>query len=187
LSCYYTPACFAVHKNNTSLKSPADLAGKRIGVCSGSSYEAYLEGKYNPPEGFERKYPPPASPNIRPYATDSDALEDLALGDGVRLDAIMIALPIVHLASAKGKPLRVLGDPAFLEPNAFALDRMRSGPSDVMLAKLNGIIARMHFEEAKQVCTCGRALRGHSMKWFMVDLSDRAAFAPTVGEGQKTP
>ncbi len=38
---YTTPAVFYVHADNTSITTAADLSGKRIGVCSGCTYESY--------------------------------------------------------------------------------------------------------------------------------------------------
>ena len=41
---YYTPASIAVHKDNTTINDlTTDLDGKKIGVCSGCTYEAFLE------------------------------------------------------------------------------------------------------------------------------------------------
>jgi polar amino acid transport system substrate-binding protein len=80
---------------------------------------------------------------VRPYSTDSEAIQDLALGDGVRLDAAMSAVPTLQEAIDTGQPLKLLGEPAFYEPLSFALDKSR-GPSDKMLAKLNEIVAEMH-------------------------------------------
>ena len=41
---YATSAAFFVHSDNTSYSSPSDLSGKRIGTCSGCTYQSYLEG-----------------------------------------------------------------------------------------------------------------------------------------------
>jgi len=44
--------------------------------------------------------------------------------------------------STGGAPLKLLGDPAFYEPEVFALDQAR-GPSTNLLEALNDIIASM--------------------------------------------
>src|SRR5512139_1979675 len=41
---YTTPAAFFVHKNNTTFTKPEDLSGKKVGSCSGCTYESYLDG-----------------------------------------------------------------------------------------------------------------------------------------------
>ena len=139
---YYTPASFAVHKDNTSIKSPADLTGKSVGLGTATTYEAYLAGSLKI-MGGEIMYDPPAGLNVKPYTTDAEAIQDLALGDGTRLDAVMSAQPTIQSAIASGQPLKYIGTPAFYEPLAFALDKSR-GPSDQMLAKLNETIKAMH-------------------------------------------
>jgi His/Glu/Gln/Arg/opine family amino acid ABC transporter permease subunit len=139
---YYSPAAFAVHKDNTTLSIPADLAGKRVGVCAGSTYESYLEGKLVLRGGGRIAYDPPKGVVVRPYESDGDAYQDLVHGDGVRLDAVLMAKPMLEQIVREGKPLEVRFDPPFYEALAFALDKAR-GPSDMMLAKLNEIIAAM--------------------------------------------
>ncbi len=139
---YYVPASFAVHKDNTDILTPDDLAGKKVGLGTATTYEDYLNGTLQI-MGGEIMYDPPKGLELAPYPTDGDAIQDLALGDGVRLDAVMSAQPTIQSAIDSGVPLKYVGTPAFYEPLAFALDKSR-GPSDKMLAKLNEIIAEMH-------------------------------------------
>jgi len=112
-SYYYTPAAFAVHKDNTTIASPADLAGKTIGLGTATTYEAYLNGSLKI-MGGEVMYDPPADLTVKPYTTDAEAIQDLALGDGTRLDAVMSAQPTIQAAIASGVPLKYIGTPAFL-------------------------------------------------------------------------
>ncbi|MGC9335205.1 MAG: ABC transporter substrate-binding protein, partial [Anaerolineae bacterium] len=139
---YYTPASFAVHKDNTTITQVSDLSGKTVGLGTATTYEAYLDGTLAI-MGGQVMYEPPSGINVQPYATDAEAIEDLSLGDGVRLDAVMSAQPTIQNAIDGGLPLKYIGTPAFYEPLAFALDKSR-GPSDKMLAKLNEVIAGMH-------------------------------------------
>ncbi len=139
---YYTPASFAVHKDNTTIKSPSDLTGKNVGLGTATTYELYLNGTLKI-MGGEIMYDPPAGLTVKPYTTDAEAIQDLALGDGTRLDAVMSAQPTIQSAIASGVPLKYVGTPAFYEPLAFALDKSR-GASDQMLAKLNETIKAMH-------------------------------------------
>lgn len=139
---YYTPASFAVHRDNTDIQSPEDLAGKTLGLGTATTYEAYLEGTLAI-MGGQIMYDPPAGIEIQPYSTDAESIEDLQLGDGVRLDAVMSAQPTIQNAIDQGLPLKYVGTPAFYEPLAFALDKSRA-PADQMLARLNEVIAEMH-------------------------------------------
>ncbi len=167
---YYTPASFAVHKDNTTIKTPADLSGKTVGLGTATTYEAYLGGTLKI-MGGEIMYDPPPGVIVKPYTTDAEAIQDLALGDGVRLDAVMSAQPTIQQAIDSGVPLKYVGTPAFYEPLAFALDKSR-GPSDKMLAKLNEIIKAMHEDGT---------LTKLSMKWYGIDLTT------LVKPGEATP
>ena len=141
---YYTPAGFAVHTDNTSFSSVDDLAGATIGVGTETTYERWLNKDLTIAiEGYDVVFADWEAGEIRPYSTDSEAVQDLALGDGVRLDTVMSAVPTLQEAIDTGQPLKLLGEPAFYEPLSFALDKGR-GPSDKMLDKLNEIVAEMH-------------------------------------------
>ena len=166
---YFTPASFAVHKDNTTINTPADLAGKNVGLGSATTYEDYLNGKLSM-MGGEIMYDPPSGIKIKAYTTDAEAIQDLALGDGVRLDAVMTAQPTLQSAIDSGTPLKYLGTPAYYEPLVFSLDKAR-GPSDKLIAELNAGLKAMH-EEGK--------LTELSMKWYGIDLT-------TLVEAGETP
>jgi peptide/nickel transport system substrate-binding protein len=157
---YYTPASFAVHQDNTDIQTVADLAGKNLGLGTATTYESYLEGTLSI-MGGEVMYDPPSGIEITPYTTDQEAIQDLALGDGVRLDAVMSAQPTIQSAIDSGIRLKYIGTPAFYEPLAFALDRSR-GASDKMLAKLNEVLAEMHADGT---------LTEFSLTWYGVDIT----------------
>jgi polar amino acid transport system substrate-binding protein len=141
---YYTPAGFAVHADNTTFQTVEDLDGARIGVGTETTYERWLNRELTIAiPGYTINYGDWNAGLIRPYSTDAEAIQDLGLGDGVRLDAAMSAIPTLQEAINTGQPLKLLGDPAFYEPLSFALDKNR-GESDKMLARLNEILAEMH-------------------------------------------
>jgi polar amino acid transport system substrate-binding protein len=117
---YYIPASFIVYKNS-SLKTIEALAGKRIGVGTATTYQAYLEGHLTL-TGENILTPAPAARAV-PYATDQLGLQDLALGDGVRLDAVLTSLPFAEYQIRIGQPFRVLGHPVFYEDAAIAIDK----------------------------------------------------------------
>ncbi len=173
---YYTPAAFAVHKENTSIASVDDLTGKKVGFGTATTYDDYLSGKLSM-MGGQIMYDPPAGVEVKPYSTDQEAIQDLALGDGVRLDAVMSAQPTLQGAIEEGIPLKYVGTPAFYEPLAFALDKNR-GASDKMVAKLNEILAAMHADNT---------LTNLSVKWYGIDITKMVAPGeeepPTTGGG----
>jgi len=152
---YFTPAGFAVHKD-AKTKSISDLNGKVIGVVSTSTYHRYLQKNLNidalgtPP--FEYQVTPG---DIRLYG-DVNEFDDLALGEGVRLDAIMQSLPVIKQAIAKGIPVKTLGAPVFYEPLAIAIDK-----GDAQFGnKIAGIIETMKADGS---------LTAFSLKWHGAD------------------
>jgi polar amino acid transport system substrate-binding protein len=137
---YFTPAALAVHADSAAA-APADLNGKAIGVGTATTYEQYLKGDLV----IDAEGAPPfdylvEGADIRTYDTDSLALDDLRLGDGVRLDAALTALPTIKGAIDAGYPLKVVGEPLFMEPLAVAIDK---GDAE-LAAKLAEIVGAMH-------------------------------------------
>ena len=157
---YYVPAAFAVHKDNTTITSEADFADKKVGLGTATTYEDYLNGVLSMLSG-EIVYDPPAVGEIVAYSTDQEAVQDLALGDGTRLDVVMTSQSTIDGAIAEGVPIKQVGTPAFYEGLVFALDKNR-GPSDKLVAKLNEIVAAMHADGT---------LKELSLKWFGVDYT----------------
>ena len=88
---YATPTVFLLHKENTTFKKAADLSGKRIGVCVGCTFEAYLMGTLQIP-GEKVEYQIQKA-QIVAYENEEPAIEDLSTGDGVKLDAVLTILP----------------------------------------------------------------------------------------------
>ena len=143
---YSTPAQFAVHKDNTTIKSLKDLAGKRIGVGTETTYDRYLN-KDLELVGVKIEYQDWSAGKITTYPTDANAIENLALGDGVRIDALITAKPTIFEAMKSGCgggcPLKMLGEPVFYEILSFALDKSRPN-SESLLKRLNEIINSMY-------------------------------------------
>lgn len=160
---YTTPAQVFVHKD-AKYAGVEQLAGKRIGVCGGCTYEHYLDGTLTMPGvTVESKI---KEPQIKTYETDLYALEDLALGDGVRLDAVLTALPTGLEAIKKGMPLKPLGDPVYYEYLAAAVDRKASKDPKPFVQEVSRIIQEMHRDGT---------LKQLSLKHYGVDLASPAA------------
>ncbi len=143
---YSTPAQFAVHKDNTTIKSLKDLAGKHIGVATETTYDRYLARDLEL-VGVEMKYQDWNARKITTYPTDANAIEDLALGDGVRIDALLTAKPTIFqgikAGCGGGCPIKMLGDPVYYEHLSVALDKSRPN-SEPLLKKLNQILSSMY-------------------------------------------
>jgi len=143
---YSSPAQFAVHKDNTTIKKLSDLAGKKIGVASETTNERYLEHNLKI-EDVKIVYPDWKPGELKTYPTDANHIEDLALGDGVRLDAVFTSRQTLAAAiesgCGKGCPIKMIGEPPYYEPLSFALDKSRPN-SETLLARLNEILKGMY-------------------------------------------
>jgi polar amino acid transport system substrate-binding protein len=138
---YFVPAAFVVHKDSKAT-SPSQLAGKRIGVASATTYLAYLRNQL-PGDVEPILVRPPAGTRPMSYSTDQLALQDLALGNGTRLDAVLTAMPTAIAAIRGGAPLRIIKGAAFYEDDAIALDKHAEDPPAPLLAALDDAIAEM--------------------------------------------
>ncbi len=161
---YTTPAAFFVHVDNTSFSGPADLSGATIGVCAGCTYESYLNKNLEIPGVTIDFIVDDAT--IQVYDTDTSALQDLALGDGTRLDAVLTAQPTGEGVIADGLPLKQLGDPVYFEYLAGAVDKASGKDPVSLVQKVNEVINAMHADGT---------LRALSEEYYGLDLTAAAA------------
>jgi polar amino acid transport system substrate-binding protein len=161
---YYTPASVAVHADNTSITDIAtDLDGATIGVCGSCSYDFYLQKNLHIQiPGYEFDYQIDDA-DIRTYDTDTTAIRDLSLGDGVRLDAAISATPTLQGAIDAGEPIKLVGEPLFYEPLAVAFDKGASLDPTSLVERVSAIIDEMHADGT---------LTDLSMKWYGEDLTE---------------
>ena len=158
---YYTPASIAVNADNTSIKDlTTDLDGKKVCVGSSTTYESFLEQQLNIP-GYSFDYVID-DPQIITYATDTDALDNLALGDGVRCDAAMTATPTIDQFIADGGAVKNVGGPLYGEPLAIAFDKASPIDNASLVAAVSAIIDEMHADGT---------LTALSMKWYGEDIT----------------
>jgi polar amino acid transport system substrate-binding protein len=78
------------------------------------------------------------------YENEDPAIDDLLLGDGVKLDAVMTLLPKAHSAIADGKPVRLLDERLFVAYASVTLDRSASRSNGRLWSELNRIIFDLH-------------------------------------------
>lgn len=114
---YYSPYVYVLHKDSKVAKLQ-ELNGKVIGVETATTSEDFIRRQLEidapglPP--IEYKIEPG---EIRTYADSMLPFDDLRLGDGVRVDAVIAPEQTALNAIKNGYPLRVLeGEYAFREP-----------------------------------------------------------------------
>ena len=121
---YQSPAVIVVNAKDNDIRASKDLSGKKVGVISASTYEAYLN-KNLVIEGAEDK--PLSYPfdnvQVAPYDNETVAFQDLALGTGVRLDAMVTNLITARERIAQDPRFKIAGDTLYAEPNVVAIEK----------------------------------------------------------------
>lgn len=125
LQYYSSPAIVVVNADNNDIKSAADLNGKKVGAQSGTTYEKYIMKDLTIDiPGAEKVTYPFTELSPVPYDSEDTAFQDLALGTGKRLDAIvsnyLTAIDRVKKAPDKFK---IVGDSLFGEPIWISVDK----------------------------------------------------------------
>ncbi|MDH6232180.1 polar amino acid transport system substrate-binding protein [Mesorhizobium soli] len=154
---YYTIGVLAVHRDNTSIHTPADASGKRIGALKASKYDQYLRRQ---PFGIVGV--PPITykienPTIVNFDHEDDVFSALAKGDGVELDGFVNDVPIVMSLIKEGKPFKIIGQPLYHTPSAVAIL-----PGDPELADL--------LAKTVEAMRADGTLSKLSTKWFEYDM-----------------
>ncbi len=155
---YYSPYVFAVNKSSAATRIE-DLNGKVIGVETGTTSEDYIRRRLR----IDAPDAPPVNylvtpGEIRTYADSMLPFDDLRLGDGVRIDAVIAPEQTVLRAIQNGYPLRVLPGYAFREPLTVITDR--GNPK--WTAKVAAIVAAMRADGTLGTLTT---------KWYGKDYS----------------
>jgi len=161
---YTTPAAFFVHKDNTSFTMPSDLSGKKVGACSGCTYDAYIAGTLTIPGETINFVVQNAE--FKGYDTDLYALQDLALGDGIRLDAVLTAQPTGAGEINGGQPFKQLGEPVYFEYLAGAIDKSSTPDPVPFVKKVSEVILGLETDGT---------LAQFSNKYYGLDLATAAA------------
>jgi len=160
---YYTPASFAVHESNTSIQNvDTDLDGKKVCVGVSTTYQDYLKGSLVLGAGAPDFEFVVDNPHILTFNTDTDALYQLSLGDGVRCDAAMSAQPTIQAYIDDGGPIKLVGDPLYYEPLSIAFDKNDPVDNTSLVDAVSKIVEDMHADGT---------LTDLSMKWYGADLT----------------
>jgi polar amino acid transport system substrate-binding protein len=154
---YYTPAAIAVSTDNTSITGPGDLTGKTVCVGVSTTYQDYVQGTLKlgsgaPPFDFQI-----SGANLQTYTTDTDALDNLALGDGVRCDAAISAQQTIQGYIDDGGKIKLVGDPLYYEPLSIAFDKNDPSNAQSLSDAVSNIIDDMHADGT---------LSALSKKWY---------------------
>ena len=159
---YYAPAQFAVHKDDQAIKTLADFSGKTVGVGIATTYETYLNpNMFLTLSGGERIVCQVKGVNAKTYPTDMWAIQDLALGDGLRLDGVLSSQYVIFAAMKRGIPIKPVGAPVYYEPIAAASDKARPGSAE-FIETISQILQAMHDDG-----TLGKL----ALKWYGVHVT----------------
>jgi len=156
---YYSPYVFVVHKDSKAA-SRDDLNGKKIGVETGTTSEDYINRRLEIDAPGIAPIQYTLTPGeVRTYADSMLPFDDLRLGDGVRIHAVIAPEQTAQNAIKNRYPVKILpGDAAFKEPLVVVTDK---GDPE-WTAKLGSIIQSM-----KDDGTLGKL----TTKWYGSDYS----------------
>lgn len=155
---HYGLGALAVHKDNTTIKTPKDASGKRIGALKAANYEMYLRR-----QPFGIKDMPPVTykiddPVVITFDDEQAVFNALAKGDGIELDGLVNYLPVIMALIRKGEPFKIVGQPLYHVPQSVSV--LPGDPE--FAARLTEIIDGM-----RQDGTLSKL----SLKWFEVDVT----------------
>lgn len=124
---YAAPAIIVVNAANTTIKSAADLDGKKVGAQAGSTYEKYANRELTiqiPGVADVKVDFPFAQADTVPYDSEDTAFQDLALGDGTRLDAVVSNyIAAKERVDKSGGRFRIVEGDLYAEPIWVAVDK----------------------------------------------------------------
>jgi polar amino acid transport system substrate-binding protein len=121
---YSAPAVLITNATGSAINKVSDIDGKRIAIEQGSSYERYLQKDLVIGFGAKPIQYPFKQVQALPYSSEDLAYQDLALGYGKRVDAIVSNLVTANKRiSANPGKYQIIGQPLYEEPNWVAVDK----------------------------------------------------------------
>ncbi len=158
---YYSYSGQLAARAGSGITSINDVAGKAVCVASGTTYEDYLTGKISIPDS-DIKVPAPANVQVVSLSTDSECAQAIQAGR-TDFDVFMTSATVIDKAIQDGIPVVKVGEPAYVEKLAVALDKKSSKDPQSLLDAISKIITDMHSDGT---------LSKSSMKWYDgVDLT----------------
>ena len=148
----------AIHRDNTTINTPAEASGKRIGALAGSQYEYYLK-RISPGiigvTDFSYKID---NPVIVDFEHEEDVFAAMEKGDGVEIDGFVNLLPAVMALIKEGKPFKIVGQPLYRVPHAVAI----LPGDDEFASAIKKTVDEMHADGT---------LSKLSLQWYNFDLT----------------
>ena len=121
---YSAPAVLITNATGSAINKVSDIDGKRIAIEQGSSYERYLQKDLVIGFGAKPIQYPFKQVQALPYSSEDLAYQDLALGYGKRVDAIVSNLVTANKRiNANPGKYQIIGQPLYEEPNWVAVDK----------------------------------------------------------------
>jgi len=157
---YFTPAQLAV-KAGSSIKSPADIAGKPVCVGTATTYETYLTGGDVGIPDSDIKVKAPSGVQVVALSTDAECAQAIKAGR-TDFEAFLTSGTVVDAAIAEGIPVEKVDGPLYIENLAVALDKSSAKDPKSLLDEITKIINDMHNDGT---------LSKSSLKWFGADLT----------------
>jgi len=157
---YSTPANFFVPKSS-SANTASDLAGQKVGACTGCTMEKYLRGTLElPGPAIEQLV---ERPLIVTFDTEVPGLAATAKG---KIAAFLCSEPVGAEAIAEGAALRMLATPAYYSYKTGYVDQKSGLAASAFVARVNEIVAALHADGT---------LKRLSIKYFGKDYATQAA------------
>ncbi len=157
---YFTPAQLAA-RIGSSIKTPADIAGKPVCVGTATTYETYLSGGDVGIPDSDIKVKAPAGVQVVALSTDAECAQAIKAGR-TDFDAFLTSGTVVDAAIAEGIPVEKVDGPLYIENLAVALDKSSAKDPKSLLDAITKIINDMHSDGT---------LSKSSLKWFNADLT----------------
>ena len=156
---YTTPTNFFVPKGST-VKTAAQLSGKKVGACSGCTMEEYLRGTLDlPGPKFKQTV---KNPKIVTFETEIPGLAATAKG---QLAAFLCSEPVGSGAIKDGAALRMLPTPAYYSYKTGYVDKQSGLSSARFVSRVDQIV--------KALIADG-TLKRLSIKYFGKDYATKA-------------
>ena len=158
---YEASAVVVTTGDNVTITKAGDLNDKRVGVEASTTYEKYLQKTLKIDDGKTVAFPFEAVKE-KPYESEVMAFQDLGLGDGKRLDAIVANFLTAReqVKKADGK-FKIVGEPLFSELIWISVDK---GDPE-WNAKIKEIVDAMKADGT---------LKQISEKWIGVDIAPKS-------------
>ena len=154
----YVPAVVVVREDDDEVTDVStDLDGATIGVCSGCTYEQFLN-KELAIKGYTFDFVIDDA-QVSGYDTDTTALQDLANG---RVDAVITSVTTAQGYIDEGNPVKIVGDPVFNEPLSVGFDKSSDPSSESLYEAVDEIVGDMHDDGT---------LSGMAEKWYSIDTT----------------